>query len=139
MGRASEWRWPRADGRVGADTTYSCGCARRRANGKIRTGSMAIKVSIIEDDDWIRENLATQIRQTDGFECVGCYPSAEEAISELPGEAPDVVLMDINLPRMSGIECVRKLKTLMPSAQIMMLTVYEDSDKIFDSLLAGAN
>jgi DNA-binding NarL/FixJ family response regulator len=100
---------------------------------------MAIKVSIIEDDDWIRENLATQIRETDGFQCAGCYPTAEEAISKLPAEAPDVVLMDINLPRMSGIECVRKLKTLVPSAQIMMLTVYEDSDKIFDSLLAGAN
>ena len=100
---------------------------------------MAIKVSIIEDDDWIRENLATQIRQTEGFQCAGCYPTAEEAITHLPANVPDVVLMDINLPKMSGIECVRKLKALVPSAQIMMLTVYEDSDKIFDSLLAGAN
>jgi len=100
---------------------------------------MPIKVSIIEDDDWIRENLASQIRQSDGFQCGGCYSTAEAAIDQLPGNVPDVVLMDINLPKMSGIECVRKLKTLIPSAQIMMLTVYEDSDKIFDSLLAGAN
>lgn len=100
---------------------------------------MAIKVSIIEDDDWIRENLAARIRQTDGFACAGCHRSAEEALSRVPGEAPDVVLMDIKLPNMSGIECVRKLKPLLPSAQIMMLTVYEDSDKIFDSLLAGAS
>ena len=64
---------------------------------------------------------------------------AKEAIAQLPAQAPDVVLMDINLPKMNGIECVRQLKTLIPSAQILMLTVYEDSDKIFNSLLAGAS
>jgi len=99
----------------------------------------AIKVSIIEDDDWIRENLAAQISRTNGFQCAGCYRSAEEALNQIPNALPDVILMDINLPRMSGIECVSKLKPLIPSAQILMLTVYEDSDKIFNSLLAGAS
>jgi DNA-binding NarL/FixJ family response regulator len=100
---------------------------------------MAIKVSIIEDDDWIRENLASRIRQTEGFLCVGAYRSGEEAIAQLPALAPNVVLMDINLPKMNGIECVRQLKELIPPTQILMLTVYEDSDKIFNSLLAGAS
>ena len=100
---------------------------------------MAIKVSIIEDDDWIRENLADQIRLAGGFRCLGCYRTAEEALEHLIKEVPDVVLMDINLPKMSGIECVRQLKALIPSVQILMLTVYEEGDKIFNSLLAGAS
>ena len=100
---------------------------------------MAIRVSIIEDDGWIRENLATRIRQTPGFSCAGAYRTAEEALAQLPAQAPDVILMDINLPKMNGIECVRQLKALLPSGQILMLTVYEDSDKIFNSLLAGAS
>lgn len=99
----------------------------------------AIKVSIIEDDDWIRENLTTQISRAGGFQCAGSYRNAEEALNQIPKVVPDVILMDINLPKMSGIECVRKLKPLVPSAQILMLTVYEDSDKIFNSLLAGAS
>ncbi len=100
---------------------------------------MAIKVAIIEDDDWIRENLAGRIKQSPGFLFVGSYRTAEEALVELPAQAPDVVLMDINLPKMNGIECVRQLKLLISSAQVLMLTVYEDSDKIFNSLLAGAS
>src|SRR5450759_2216825 len=100
---------------------------------------VAIKVSIIEDDDWIRENLSSRIGQTQGFVCRGAYRTGEEAVAKVPAQAPDVVLMDINLPKMNGIECVRQLKTLIPSAQILMLTVYEDSDKIFNSLVAGAS
>jgi DNA-binding NarL/FixJ family response regulator len=100
---------------------------------------VVIKVSIIEDDDWIRENLAAQIQQTNGFRCLGSYQDGEEALSHIQREVPDVVMMDINLPKMSGIDCVRKLKMLVPSVQVLMLTVYEDSDKIFDSLLAGAS
>lgn len=100
---------------------------------------MPIRVAIVEDDDWIRENLASQVRRTNGFVCTGCYRSAEEAIEQVPGGLPDVVLMDIKLPKQSGIECVRRLKALMPATQFLMLTVYEDSDKIFDSLLAGAS
>ena len=100
---------------------------------------MPIKVAIIEDDAWIRENLADRVRQNQGFDCAGAYRTGEEAIAQLPALAPDVILMDINLPKMNGIECVRQLKTLVPSAQVLMLTVYEDSDKIFNSLLAGAS
>src|SRR5690349_13548475 len=95
---------------------------------------VTIKVSIIEDDDWIRENLAGQIRQTAGLALASTYRNAEEALAQITKALPDVVLMDINLPKMSGIDCVRKLKPMLPGAQILMLTVYEDSDKIFDSL-----
>ena len=100
---------------------------------------MAIRISIIEDDDWIRENLATQVGSTSGFECVGRFRSAEEALGQIVRNVPDVILLDINLPKMNGIECARKLKALVPSAQILMLTVYEDSERIFKSLLAGAS
>ena len=102
-------------------------------------GKMPIKVSIVEDDEWIRENLATQISRTPGFLCAGSYPDGPTALNRLGADAPDVVLMDINLPRMDGIECVRKLKAQFPAMQVLMLTVYEDSDKIFNSLLAGAS
>lgn len=98
-----------------------------------------IKVSIIEDDDWIRENLATQISRKEGF-CVGRgYGSGEAALAEIMRDVPDVILVDINLPKMNGIECVRKLKAVVPETLILMLTAYEDSDKIFKSLLAGAS
>ncbi len=101
--------------------------------------TMAIKVSIVEDDAWIRENLVTQISRTPGFVCSGSHPDGQAALEHLGTEAPDVVLMDINLPKLNGIECVRKLKAQYPATQVLMLTVYEDSDKIFDSLLAGAS
>jgi DNA-binding NarL/FixJ family response regulator len=101
--------------------------------------TVPIKVAIVEDDDWIRDNLAAQIRDTGAFLCVGTYRTGEEAIHRLPATSADVVLMDINLPKMNGIECVRQLKALVPSAQFLMLTVYEDSDRIFNSLLAGAS
>lgn len=98
-----------------------------------------IKVSLIEDDDWIRENLATQIARKEGF-CVGrAYGSGEAALAEILNDVPDVILVDINLPKMNGIECVRKLKAIIPGTLILMLTAYEDSDKIFKSLLAGAS
>jgi DNA-binding NarL/FixJ family response regulator len=100
---------------------------------------MPIKVSIVEDDEWIRENLATQISRTPGFVCAGSYPDGLVALGCIGKDTPDVVLMDINLPKMNGIECVRKLKAQFPATQILMLTVYEDSDKIFNSLLAGAS
>lgn len=98
-----------------------------------------IKVAIIEDDDWIRENLAAQIRENQGFICAGVFRTGEDAVEHIPRHPPDVILMDINLPKMNGIECVRQLKALIPAAQILMLTVYEDSDRIFNSLLAGAS
>jgi len=98
-----------------------------------------IKVAIVEDDDWIRENLASQIDLAPGYCCVSRYRTGEEALVGLSREAADVVVMDINLPGVSGIECVRRLKALRPSMAMLMLTVYEESDQIFDSLRAGAS
>ena len=100
---------------------------------------MSIKVSIIEDDAPAREILAEWIRRAEGFSCLSDYGNAERALAELPAKRPGVVLMDINLPGMSGIECVRRLKPLLPDTQFVMLTVYEDADHIFDALSAGAS
>jgi DNA-binding NarL/FixJ family response regulator len=97
-----------------------------------------IKVALVEDDDVVRESLTVLINGAAGFRCVCASQSAEDALQRLPAARPDVVLMDINLPRMSGIECVARLKESCPSAQIVMLTMYEDDAAIFDSLAAGA-
>lgn len=99
---------------------------------------MPIKVSIVEDNDQIREGLSVLINGTTGFQCVATYPTAENALKYLPAHRPDIVLMDIHLPGMSGIECVRELKRLQPDLQIMMLTIYEDDDNVFKSIVAGA-
>lgn len=98
-----------------------------------------IKVSIVEDDDWIRENLARQIAESPDFKFVTSYSNGEEAAKRIPQDRPDVVLMDINLPAMNGIETVREIKSAAPCVQVVMLTVYEDSEQIFKSLLAGAS
>jgi DNA-binding NarL/FixJ family response regulator len=100
---------------------------------------MPIRVAIVEDDSGFRESLAVLIGGADEFRCVGSYPNAEIALKGISREWPDVVLMDINLPQMSGIECVAKLKQLKPTLQIMMLTVYLDNEQIFNSLKAGAS
>ncbi len=100
---------------------------------------MSIKVAIVDDDEGIRSSLATLIRRSPQFEMAGDYPDAETAIKEIPRKAPDVVLMDINMPGMKGMECVRVLKTQLPAVQFLMLTVYEDSDSLFASLKAGAS
>ena len=97
-----------------------------------------ITVAIVEDDNEIREGLAVLINGSEGFKCVATYSSAEDALSDLLKKKPDVVLMDINLPHMSGIECTRKLKDLRPDLSIMVLTVYDDDESIFESLKAGA-
>ena len=99
---------------------------------------MAIRVSIVEDDDKIRESLVVLIDGSTGFRCIGAYSNGEDALQDVPRKQPDVVLMDIGLPRMDGVECVRRLKPPMPGMQIIMLTVYEDDNKIFSSLEAGA-
>ena len=78
------------------------------------------------------------IARSEGFECLGQYPSAEAGLAAIPNEKPDVVLMDINLPGMNGVECVRKLKQILPTTQVVMLTAYEDTENIFNSLAAGA-
>lgn len=100
---------------------------------------MAIKVAIVEDDEQVRENLATLIRETEGFECTGTFSSGEAALEGMPRRAPHVVLMDINLPGMSGVECVRLLKSQLPDLQVVILTVYDDSDRIFQALQMGAS
>ena len=99
---------------------------------------MAIAVSIVEDDAGLRESICRFIQGAPGFQCLGAYASAEEALADVPTRPPAVVLMDINLPKMSGIECVKHLKGKLPSLQIIMLTVYENSDRIFEALAAGA-
>jgi DNA-binding NarL/FixJ family response regulator len=100
---------------------------------------MPISVSIVEDNDKLRGTLARVLNRAEGFSCVSQYASAEEALKDLPHAKPDVVLMDINLPGMNGVECVRQLKQITPQTQVMMLTVYEDTENIFNALAAGAN
>jgi DNA-binding NarL/FixJ family response regulator len=97
-----------------------------------------INVSIVDDEKALRDSMATFINGSAGFRCLSTYGSAEAALEGLPGDQADVVLMDINMPGMSGIECVQRLKTMAPQMQIVMLTVYEDTDKIFQALAAGA-
>ena len=98
---------------------------------------MDISVSIVEDDDALRETLARYV-STRGFRCVSSHGSAEEALRELPKVKPQVVLMDINLPRKSGIQCVGELKGLTPTSKCIMLTAFEDTELIFQALTAGA-
>ncbi len=100
---------------------------------------MPISISIVEDNDKLRGTLAKVIGRAEGFRFVSDYANAEDALADLPKVKPDVVLMDINLPGMNGVECVRKLKSLLPQTQVMMLTVYEDTENIFNALAAGAN
>lgn len=100
---------------------------------------MSIRVSIVEDNTYVRQSLAVLLNGSDGFECVGTHRSAEQALEAIPGQQPDIVLMDINLPRLSGIECVRQLKARLPALKFLMLTMYEDSNLIFQSLGAGAS
>ena len=105
---------------------------------KIKT-AVSIAVAIVEDDVPAREILAGWIRSADGFKLVGEYTDAESAIAELPQIKPSVVLFDINLPGMNGIDCVRKLKPRLPETQFLMVTVYEDANHIFDALAVGAS
>lgn len=98
-----------------------------------------IRIALVEDDDRIRESLIVLLEGTEGFRCVGAFEQAEEAIRDLKRTSADVVLMDINLPGISGVDGVRQLKGMFPRLQIIMLTVYEDNEKIFASLEAGAS
>jgi DNA-binding NarL/FixJ family response regulator len=101
--------------------------------------STELNVAVVEDDERFRKSLARWIAATEGLQCSGHYSSAEEALATIPNTDANVVIMDINLPNMSGIECVRRLKAVRPELQIVMLTVHEDSDLIFRALQAGAN
>lgn len=100
---------------------------------------MATTVSIVEDSEQLRGTLARMIDRAEDFQCLGDYGTAEDALEAIPKNPPNVVLMDINLPGMNGVECVRKLKQLLPGTQVVMLTAYEDTENIFNSLAAGAS
>jgi len=98
-----------------------------------------ITVSIVDDERELCQSIAAFVSGSPGFQCVSSYHTAETALECLPRDRPDVVLMDIHLTGMSGIECVERLKTMMPDMQVMMLTVYEDTEQIFKALSAGAS
>ena len=97
-----------------------------------------IRVAIVEDNKTILENLTRFIRATPDFKCVCTCNTAEEALQVLPTQPVEVVLMDIQLPKLSGIECTARLKRLLPAIQIIMITVYEDTERISAALRAGA-
>jgi DNA-binding NarL/FixJ family response regulator len=98
----------------------------------------ALRVCIVEDDARLRSLFRDWIESMENFCCVGTYGNGPSAVAGLPGDRPQIVLMDINLPGFTGIECVRRLKDGMPNTQFVMLTVYEDSEHIFSALEAGA-
>ena len=104
----------------------------------VKTNAKA-KVAIVEDNTGVRESLAVLINGTPGFRCVATCANAEVALKQLPADWPDIVLMDINLPQMSGIDCVVRLKQMRPALHVLMLTVHVDSELIFKSLKAGAS
>jgi DNA-binding NarL/FixJ family response regulator len=102
-------------------------------------GPMPITVAIVEDDRSTRESLVALLSGAPTLQCLTSYATGEKALAGIPLEKPEVALIDINLPGMSGIECVVKLKAKIPALHVLMLTTYEDSDLIFDSLRAGAS
>ncbi len=117
-------------------------CHQKTGHSKARPTvyriGMAIAVSIIEDDAQTRNIFAKWIAGAPGFRLAGDWGDAEKALKALPARKPDVVLMDINLPGMNGVEAVKQLKPLLPGTQFLMLTVYEDGDHIYNALAAGA-
>lgn len=100
---------------------------------------MSIKVSIVEDNLALRDTLAKMFNEAQGMQCVSAHATGEDAVSKIPAANPDVALVDIHLPGISGIECVARLKSELPNLQILMLTRYEQNDLIFNSIRAGAS
>ena len=99
----------------------------------------SITVAIIEDQQVLREGLAFLINSTEGFRCTGSFGSVEQALKRIADDLPQIVLVDIGLPGMSGVEGIRVLKQRWPQLLLITLTVYEDDQKIFDALCAGAS
>ena len=97
-----------------------------------------INVALVEDDDRIRRTVALILNRASDCRCIGQYGTGEEAVSAIPSLAPQVIIMDINLPGMDGVECVRQLVAQGVKSQFLMLTVHKDADAIFDALAAGA-
>jgi len=106
---------------------------------KSKKPDMRIRVSIVEDNRGTRESLTELLGRAPALRFVNAHSSGEDALRQIPVDAPDVVLMDINLPKMNGIECVAKLKQQLPRLHVLMLTTYEEGDLIFDSLRKGAS
>jgi RNA polymerase sigma factor (sigma-70 family) len=104
-----------------------------------KSDNQRIRVAIVDDEAEIRSSLRALLQQSPGVHVLHCCDSPQTALEEIPKNCPDVVLMDIHMPEMSGIECVIRLKLLCPQVHFLMLTVYEDAEKIFKSLAAGAN
>lgn len=100
---------------------------------------MSVTLSIVEDKAGFRESLMRMLNEAPGYRCVHVYGSAEAALEGLPKAPPDVVLMDINLPGMSGVDCVQRLHALLPQVRVIMLTVYDSTENIFAALKAGAS
>jgi DNA-binding NarL/FixJ family response regulator len=100
---------------------------------------MSVTLTIVEDKPGTRDGLVKLFSRIPDIQCLGAFESGEDALRGIPGLRPEVALVDINLPGMSGIECVSQLKKLLPNLHILMLTTYEESDLIFNSLRAGAN
>lgn len=98
-----------------------------------------VSVSIVEDMVDVRQKMKHIVEDSEEFICLSTYSNAESALEELPKLNPDIVLMDINLPGMSGIECIKKVKKKCPQIQFMMFTIYEDSQQVYDALAAGAS
>ncbi|SPE59769.1 Two component transcriptional regulator, LuxR family [Verrucomicrobia bacterium] len=138
-------KWPEKNDASNSVCSYGCAHGLWGATIVRVTGSPVekkpIQVAIVEDDEEIRANLAHRIGGSSLFRLIRSYADAESALADLPQRQPevDVVLMDINLPGLDGVECVRQLKAKMPGVQFIMLTVYEDSNRLFRSLMAGAN
>lgn len=97
-----------------------------------------IKVGIVEDNKTVREGFETLLNRTEGFQCVCTCATVAEALKKIPKTQPDVVLMDIQLPDATGVECTAKIKQILPALHIVIVTVYEDSERIFQALRAGA-
>jgi DNA-binding NarL/FixJ family response regulator len=103
-----------------------------------QTGSRLTRVGIVEDNSGLRRSLMRLVNHAPGLCCAGAWEEGKSALAQLPSAKPDVVLMDINMPGMNGIECTAKLKQLCPATQVIMVTVYEDADSVFSALQAGA-
>ena len=102
------------------------------------TTDRVIRTMIVEDQKDLREGLSTLVNFTPGFTCIGAFRTMEECIARIRHEVPDVILSDIGLPGMSGIEGIRIIKEQHPDLTVLVLTVYDDNEKIFDALCAGA-
>ena len=100
---------------------------------------MNVRVALVEDDNDLRASMVRLLKKNPEIRIVSDYPDAKSALADIARHKPDVVLMDVNLPEMGGVECVRPLKVLLPTVHVIMLTVHDDNDSLFNSILAGAD